>query len=84
MYGLRGAFRPSEVGTTEEQVKEALARNHEADISMLERIALTTDQVANVDRSISSINGHIHSFADYLITTVRGVHFDTFEREPSK
>ena len=81
VYRLRGAFKPSEVGMTEEQVKEVLARNHEADITLLERIALATDQVANVDRSIFSINGHIHSFADYLITTVRGAHFDTFERE---
>jgi hypothetical protein len=50
VYGLRGAFRPSKVGMTEERVREVLARDHEADISLLERIALATDRVANIDR----------------------------------
>jgi hypothetical protein len=79
VYGLRGAFKPSEAGMTEEQVKETLARNHEADISLLEHIALAADQVANVDRSISIVNRHICSFANNLINTVRGVHFDKFK-----
>jgi hypothetical protein len=79
MYGLRDAFRPSEVGMTEEQVKGILTRNHEADISLLEHIALAADQVANVDSSIYSVNRHI--LASGLISAVRGVHFDTFETE---
>jgi hypothetical protein len=84
VYGLRGAFKPSEEGMTEEQVKEALARNHEADISFLEHIALAADQVVNVDRSISRVNDHILSSANGLITAVRGVYFDTVrDRTPS-
>ena len=81
VHGLRGAFKPWEVGMTEEQVKEALIRNHEADISLLERIALATDQVANVDRSISSVNDDILDFANCLIGAVGGVCFDKFETE---
>ena len=81
VHGLRGAFKPSEVGTTEEQVKEALARNHEADISLLERITPAADQVSNVDWSISRVNDHIYDFAGYLISVVRGVYFDKFETE---
>jgi hypothetical protein len=81
LYGLRGVFKPSEVGITEEQVKEALARNHEADISFLEHIALAVDQVVNVDRSISRVNGHIRSSANGLVAAVRGVQFDKFETE---
>jgi hypothetical protein len=81
VYGLRGAFKPSEEGMTKKQVKEALARNHEADISFLEHIALAVDQVVNVDRSISRVNDHILSSANGLITAVRGVYFDTFETE---
>ena len=77
VYGLRGVFRPSEVGITEEQVKEVLAR-HEDDISLLERIALAEDQVANIDRSISKINGHLCAFTRGLIGAVGGVHFDKF------
>jgi hypothetical protein len=79
VYGLRRAFRPSEVGMTEEQVKEALARNHEADISLLEHIALAADQVDNVDRSISMVNYHILAFGNGLIRTVRGAHFEIFK-----
>jgi hypothetical protein len=79
VYGLRGAFKPSEVGMTEEQVKEALALNHGADISFLEHIAFSADQVAIVDRSISMVNYHIDTFANGLISCVRGVHFDMFE-----
>jgi hypothetical protein len=81
VYELRGAFKPSEEGIPEEQVKEALARNHKDDISFLEHIALALDQVANVDRSISRVNGCIVSSANCLITIVRGAYFDTFETE---
>ena len=78
--GLREAFRPSEEEMTEEQVREVLARDHEADISMLERIALAADQVENVDKEISSVNTPIYEFANGLLSTVRGVFFDEFEQ----
>jgi hypothetical protein len=81
VYVLRGAFQPSEVGMAAEQVKEALACNHEADIYSLEQIALVanSDQVANVDRLISMVNTHILAFSPHLISALPGVHFDTFE-----
>ena len=81
VYGLRGAFKPSEVGMTEDQVREALALNHQADISLLERIALAADQLENVDRSICGVNALILIAADRLISIVRGVSFDQFDAE---
>ncbi len=80
VYGLRRAFRPSEVGMTEEQVKEVLARDHEDDISMLERISLAADHVANIDRGMFRINDFICDFASGLIFYVLGAHFDEFEQ----
>ena len=80
LHGLREAFRPSEVGATEGQVKEALARDHEANISLLERIALAADQVANIDVKILEVELSIHTFAGGLISAVRGVFFDEFEQ----
>ena len=79
-YKLRGPFRPKEMGTTKEQVREVLARDHKADISMLEHIALAVDRVADIDRAISSINHSILGVADGLIAYVRGVQFDVIEQ----
>ncbi|KAH8984554.1 hypothetical protein EDB86DRAFT_142192 [Lactarius hatsudake] len=79
VYRLRGVFRPTEVGTTEEQVSEVLARDHKGDISMLERIALAVDRVANIDQAISWINHLIRDFASGLITSVHGAYFDMFQ-----
>jgi len=64
----------------EEQVREVLARDHEVDISMLERIALAADRVANIDRTVFKIHDSICAFASGLIFCVRGAHFDTFEQ----
>jgi hypothetical protein len=80
MYGLRGAFRPSEVGMTEERVREVLARDHEVDISMLERIALSTQRVATIDSAILRINDSIRGFSSSLIQCVRGPDFDQLEQ----
>ena len=78
--GLHEVFRPSEEEISEEQVREVLARDHEADIAMLERIALAVDQVENIDKEISSVNTPIFEFANGLLPTVRGVFFDEFEQ----
>ena len=80
VYGLRAAFRPSGEGTTEERVREVLARDHVTDVSVLERIALAVDELANIDRVISRINYSIFGFSDGLIQYVRGVYFDDFEQ----
>ena len=76
VYGIRGAISPSGVETTEEQAREVLARDHEADISMLERIALVADPIANIDRAIFDV---IHMFSHGFISYVRGAHFDMRE-----
>ena len=76
--GLRRAFRPSEVGITEDQVRETLARDHEVDISLLEHIALSADEVANIDRLMSGINTSICALASGLVLGVRGTNFDHF------
>ena len=75
VYGLRDVFNSSEVG----MMKEILTRNHQADISLLERIAHAADQVAHVDRAIFNAQGFILVFAKCLIATILGVHIDAFE-----
>jgi hypothetical protein len=81
LYGLREALGPSEVGPrmTEERAREVLERDHEANLSMLERIALAGDQVANVDRLIYRVNAHISGLASGSIETVRGIHFEDLD-----
>ncbi|KAI9439340.1 hypothetical protein H4582DRAFT_133337 [Lactarius indigo] len=76
VYELRGAFRPPEVGTTEEQLREALAHNHSDNISTLERISLSVGHVANIDKAISRIPGSLGAFSSGLIRWLRGVHRD--------
>ena len=78
VFGLRGAISSSE---TEEQAREVLVRDHEADIAMLERIALVADHVANIDQAIFEV---VHSFSHGSISYVRGAHFDRYnETEPT-
>ncbi|KAF8258499.1 hypothetical protein EI94DRAFT_1815210 [Lactarius quietus] len=80
VYRLRGAFRPKEVDTTEEQVRGVLARDYEDDISMLEHIALATDRVADIDRAMFMISNSIFGFSRGLMTRLRGVYFDRFQK----
>ena len=77
-HELREALRPSEVGMTEERVREVLEHDHEANLSMLKCIALAGDQVANVDLSISRVDNNIRRLASGLFYVVRGVDFDDF------
>ncbi|KAI9435198.1 hypothetical protein H4582DRAFT_708878 [Lactarius indigo] len=79
VYELRGAFRPPEVGTIEEQVKEALAHNHTDNVSMLERIALSVDHVEIIDKAISKIPDSLGAFSGGLIRWVRGAHRDLLD-----
>ncbi|KAH8985108.1 hypothetical protein EDB92DRAFT_2116872 [Lactarius akahatsu] len=74
--GLRRAFRPWEVGRTEDQVRDVLARNHVVDISTLERIAPAADHMLNIDSFISQINSWIHYVSLGLIVHLPGVSFD--------
>ena len=77
VYGLREAFRPSgeeNQETTEEQVREVLARDYEVKICMLERISalLADDRLERIDRGIFRIKGSIYDFAEGLLTKIRG------------
>ncbi|KAI9439337.1 hypothetical protein H4582DRAFT_2098472 [Lactarius indigo] len=74
--GYEEHFRPWEVGRTEDQVRDVLARNHVADISTLERIAPAADHMLNIDSFISQINSWIHYVSIGLIAHLPGVSFD--------
>ena len=79
VYGLRETLKPNDVETTEEQAKEVLARDHEADISMLEHIALASGRVLEIDAANSIICDCIDNFASRLMYCVAGAHFDVFQ-----
>jgi hypothetical protein len=72
--GLKGAFRDEE-GRTEEQVREALARDHEADISKLESAIPVSDKMDFIDTSILRVNRRINR------ALLPGVSFDEFKRK---
>ncbi|KAH9052788.1 hypothetical protein EDB87DRAFT_1655506 [Lactarius vividus] len=72
VYRLREVFRPSEEEATEEQVKED-------DISELERIALVTGRLADVDEPIFRINDSVASYGGGLVLPLHGVYLDYFE-----
>jgi hypothetical protein len=77
VYGLREAFRPSGVELSEQQVREVLARDHEVNICMLERIALVSgDDVERIDWGILTVTRSMGDFADGLLSLVRGAYFD--------
>ena len=83
--GLRDTFRPGGVETTEEQVKEVLARDHEDDISMLERIqehiTLASGGLLDIDRAIADVTFSFMIFASGLMQCVSGACFDDYKRE---
>ena len=80
VYELREAFRPPELETTEERVREVLAHDYEAKICMLERIALAADHVANIDWQIFDINLMIHFHTNGLSSFLRGAYFEKNEQ----
>ncbi|KAH9058915.1 hypothetical protein EDB83DRAFT_2520662 [Lactarius deliciosus] len=73
---LDGAIRPGKRGLDE--VKKVLA-NHEADISMLERIAPAAHQMEWIDTSLSEVNSIIRSVDHGLSVNLPGVSFDEFK-----
>ncbi|KAH9169771.1 hypothetical protein EDB89DRAFT_1888540 [Lactarius sanguifluus] len=73
---LDGAIRPGKRGLDE--VKKVLA-NHEADVSMLERIAPAAHQMEWVDTSLSEVNSIIRSVDHGLSVNLPGVSFDEFK-----
>jgi hypothetical protein len=71
---LGGVFRPDQEGWTKEQVREVLARDHEADISKLESAIHVSGQMESIDMAIARIN---HAFGYSLLP---GVSFDEFKK----
>ncbi|KAN0133845.1 hypothetical protein V8E53_008340 [Lactarius tabidus] len=79
VYQLREAFRPSEAEATEDQAREVLARDHEVNICMLERIVLTVDHIENIDLAIHRINELIYDLGMGLTSAISGSHHDFIE-----
>jgi len=79
VYGLSAAFNVRQEGRTEEQVKEALARDHEADISNLESISPAANQMEDIDGTISRVNYWIKRDNHQLSQHIPGVSFDEFK-----
>jgi hypothetical protein len=81
VFGLDTALRSLKGDKTEEQVRNALARDHEADISRLERFgseALAVLMTA-IDSAISLVDRAIRDVTRDLIIYLPGVSFDRFE-----
>jgi hypothetical protein len=72
--GLEGAFSLSQEERTSEQVREVLARVHEADISQLESAIPVADETQFIDTCVSELNRSI----GYAL--LPGVSFDEFKR----
>jgi len=79
VYGLSRAFNVRQEGRTEEEVKEALARNHEAEIKYLESIFPAANQMEDIDWSISRVNNRIKRVNCQLSQHIPGVSFDEFK-----
>ncbi|KAH9179485.1 hypothetical protein EDB89DRAFT_1921648, partial [Lactarius sanguifluus] len=75
-HELRTAFNQGQVGRTEEQVRGVIARNHDADISRLERVASVASQMEHIDMVVSEINRIVKSG---LSVHLPGVSFDEFK-----
>ncbi|KAI9431894.1 hypothetical protein H4582DRAFT_1212438 [Lactarius indigo] len=72
---LRQAFEPWSQDGAKDQVKEIL-RNHEQQISELERIQVEADHMKNVDRELSVYQDTIDNATYGLIRQLPGVSFD--------
>src|SRR6266404_139908 len=79
VYGLSAAFNVRQEGRTEEQVKEALAHGHEADISNLESISPAANQMEDIDWAITGVNYQIKRVNRHLSQHIPGVSFDEFK-----
>ena len=83
VYGLEMAFRPLESDrglTAQGRVREVLARDHEASISKLERIASTLDHMEDIDLYISLVDHTLRAFTCGLIDLLPGVSSDELKR----
>ncbi len=79
VYGLSRRFGVRQVGRTEEEVREALARDREADIANLESISPAVNQMEDIDTAISYVNDMIKIVHRQLSQHIPGVSFDEFK-----
>ncbi len=78
VHGLSGAFSFHQTARTEKEVRDILARDHEANVSMLERIAPAVNQM-EFDKSVSSLDKTIGIAGRGLNAHIPGVSFDKFK-----
>jgi hypothetical protein len=79
VFGLKMALRSLKGYKSEEQFREALARDHEADISRLERFGSEVVHMEAVDSAITIVARTIRSVTHDLIIHLPGISFDIFE-----
>ena len=83
VFGLDMALRSLKGERTEEEVRKALARDYEADISRLERFGSEAVHMTAIDSAISLVDRTIRGVTRDLIIHLPGISFDGFEgREP--
>ena len=79
VYGLDMALSSLKAGVAEEQVREALAHDHEADISRLERFGSEAVHMTTIDSAISLVDNTIRDATHDLIIQLPGITIDRFE-----
>ena len=79
VFGLDTALRSLKGDNTEEQVRKALARDHEADILRLERFSSEAVHMMAIDSAISLVDRSIRNITRDLIIYLPGISFDRFE-----
>jgi len=79
VHGLSRASNLGQMARAEEEVREVLARDHEADVAMLERIVPAVNQMEPFDTSVSYVDETISILARGLNAQIPGVSFDEFK-----
>lgn len=79
VFGLDMALRSLKDDRTEEQVRKALARDYEADISRLERLGSEAVHMTAIDSAISLVDRTIRGVTRNLIIHLPGISFDGFK-----
>ena len=79
VFGLDAALRLLKRDNTEEQVRKALARDHEADISRLEHFGSDAAHMMAIDSAISLVDRSIRDVTRDLIIYLPSISFDRFE-----
>ena len=79
VFGLDMALRLLKKDRTEEQVREVLERDYEADISRLERFGSEAIHMTAIDSAVSLVDRTIRNATRDLIISLPGIAFDRFD-----